>query len=335
MRVLHAPIAFDEIVRESRVTFRDHCCPPRFTRREREELVNLVRPRPTEPGRLGIVVINWRGGRRCPASSRVTLPRRRDLRGRSASTPWSAGRSRARTFASGGRHDRHGRLVSCWRALDGQHVHDGEQRQQEYNAQRGQRSSLLWNERERVKDRENSDRTLAALGFGASAWKVAPRDEWIGWSTQQRTRNLIWWRITPAFQVVPGARRNLIEHLRERDPPVAKQVPLRFLRVIPQEAHLDDQFEKVAQENRCFQVIAGLVERVDGSDGVWRRDVAVRDEALNSTSICTHWFNVVNEVLEREQRIHRLRKVLVDAKNLSSCLDLRSLLCLPEVFPAH
>ena len=31
---------------------------------------------------------------------------------------------------------------------------------------------------------------LAALGFGAAAWKIAPRDHFIGWTPQQRTGNL-------------------------------------------------------------------------------------------------------------------------------------------------
>jgi hypothetical protein len=31
---------------------------------------------------------------------------------------------------------------------------------------------------------------LAALGFGAAAWKVAPRDLFIGWTAQERVRNL-------------------------------------------------------------------------------------------------------------------------------------------------
>ena len=31
---------------------------------------------------------------------------------------------------------------------------------------------------------------VAALGFGASAWKVKPRDQLIGWTTEQRKRNL-------------------------------------------------------------------------------------------------------------------------------------------------
>jgi hypothetical protein len=32
--------------------------------------------------------------------------------------------------------------------------------------------------------------TLALLGFGAAAWKTAPRDEWIGWSAELRQKNL-------------------------------------------------------------------------------------------------------------------------------------------------
>lgn len=31
---------------------------------------------------------------------------------------------------------------------------------------------------------------LAALGFGSAAWKIAPRDRFIGWSEEQRLRNL-------------------------------------------------------------------------------------------------------------------------------------------------
>ena len=37
----------------------------------------------------------------------------------------------------------------------------------------------------------DSDRgILGALGFGASAWKVAPRDQWIGWTSKQREERL-------------------------------------------------------------------------------------------------------------------------------------------------
>lgn len=36
----------------------------------------------------------------------------------------------------------------------------------------------------------NSHLLLAALGFGAAAWTVAPRDRFIGWTAQQRKHNL-------------------------------------------------------------------------------------------------------------------------------------------------
>jgi hypothetical protein len=38
-----------------------------------------------------------------------------------------------------------------------------------------------------VRDR---NRTLALLGFGAAAWKTAPRDKFIGWTQEQRRRQL-------------------------------------------------------------------------------------------------------------------------------------------------
>ena len=35
-----------------------------------------------------------------------------------------------------------------------------------------------------------ADRLVGLLGFGAAAWKTGPRDAWIGWSREQRRRNL-------------------------------------------------------------------------------------------------------------------------------------------------
>jgi hypothetical protein len=37
---------------------------------------------------------------------------------------------------------------------------------------------------------EYDDGILGAIGFGASAWKVAARDHWIGWTSQQRQSGL-------------------------------------------------------------------------------------------------------------------------------------------------
>lgn len=46
-------------------------------------------------------------------------------------------------------------------------------------------------------------RTLAVLGFGAAAWKTAPRDRFIGWSAQQRERGLRFVVNNARFLILP------------------------------------------------------------------------------------------------------------------------------------
>ncbi len=70
---------------------------------------------------------------------------------------------------------------------------------------------------------------LALLGFGASAWKVAPRDRWIGWTAEERTRQLHLIVNNARFLILPWiesrnlasrilgcAARQLPEHWQER-----------------------------------------------------------------------------------------------------------------------
>jgi len=49
-------------------------------------------------------------------------------------------------------------------------------------------------------------RTLAAMGFAAAAWKTAPRDTFIGWSRQQRERNLHLVAGNARFLILPWVR---------------------------------------------------------------------------------------------------------------------------------
>jgi hypothetical protein len=57
---------------------------------------------------------------------------------------------------------------------------------------------------------ECSTGLLAAIGFGASAWKVAPRDTWIGWSHEQRKRGLHLVVNNARFLILPWVKvRNL------------------------------------------------------------------------------------------------------------------------------
>ncbi len=50
------------------------------------------------------------------------------------------------------------------------------------------------------------DRLVGLLGFGAAAWKTGPRDAWIGWSREQRQRNLGGVVNNARFLIVPWIR---------------------------------------------------------------------------------------------------------------------------------
>lgn len=65
---------------------------------------------------------------------------------------------------------------------------------------------------------------LAALGFGAAAWKVAPRDDFIGWTPDRRTRNLLLLVNNARFLILPWVTsRNLASRILAG---VAKRLPL-------------------------------------------------------------------------------------------------------------
>jgi hypothetical protein len=63
-----------------------------------------------------------------------------------------------------------------------------------------------------VRDREG--RALACLLFGAAAWKVKARDEWVGWSATQRERALSRVANNARFLILPWVRiAHLASHL--------------------------------------------------------------------------------------------------------------------------
>ena len=64
---------------------------------------------------------------------------------------------------------------------------------------------------------------LAAIGFGASAWKVAPRDKFIGWTAKQRESNLPLIVNNARFLILPWVTsRNLASRILAG---VSKQLP--------------------------------------------------------------------------------------------------------------
>ena len=66
------------------------------------------------------------------------------------------------------------------------------------------------------------------MGFGASAWKGAPRDRFIGWSTQQRKQNLHLVVNNARFLILPWVTsRNLASRILSV---AAKRLPLDWKR---------------------------------------------------------------------------------------------------------
>lgn len=62
--------------------------------------------------------------------------------------------------------------------------------------------------------RDAAGRELAVMVFGAAAWKVAPRDQFIGWSASQRAAGLPWIANHQRFLILPWVRiGHLASHL--------------------------------------------------------------------------------------------------------------------------
>lgn len=64
---------------------------------------------------------------------------------------------------------------------------------------------------------------IALLGFGAAAWKVSPRDKWIGWQPDQREKNLHLVINNARFLILPWvSRKNLASKILSQ---ISKRIP--------------------------------------------------------------------------------------------------------------
>ena len=69
---------------------------------------------------------------------------------------------------------------------------------------------------------------IAALGFGAAAWQIAPRDQWIGWNHEQRQRHLPFIVNNARFLIMPWVQsKNLASHILAK---VARRLPEDWVR---------------------------------------------------------------------------------------------------------
>jgi hypothetical protein len=93
---------------------------------------------------------------------------------------------------------------------------------------------------------------IALLGFGASAWQVAPRDHYIGWSHDQRKKNLHLMVNNARFLILPWVRsKNLASMILAM---VARQLPTDWERRYHYRPVLLETFvEKHRFKGTCYQ----------------------------------------------------------------------------------
>lgn len=93
---------------------------------------------------------------------------------------------------------------------------------------------------------------LAVLGFGAAAWTVAPRDKFIGWTSQQRQQNLHLIVNNARFLILPWiTSRNLASRILAT---VAKQLPQDWKKLYGYSPVLLETFvEKQRFHGTCYR----------------------------------------------------------------------------------
>jgi hypothetical protein len=57
-----------------------------------------------------------------------------------------------------------------------------------------------------VRSERSGEQVLACLLWSSAAWKMAPRDQWIGWNQEQRAQNLQWVVNNSRFLILPWVR---------------------------------------------------------------------------------------------------------------------------------
>lgn len=105
--------------------------------------------------------------------------------------------------------------------------------------------------------RDRNGRSLACLLFGAAAWRIAVRDRWIGWTSEQRRRHLRLLANNTRFLILPWVRvPHLASHLLGQ---VAQRLSADWQQKYGHPLYLVESFvEEPRFAGRCYQA-AGWV----------------------------------------------------------------------------
>lgn len=96
------------------------------------------------------------------------------------------------------------------------------------------------------------DEPVACIAFAGAAWKIQPRDSWIGWTAEQRQRNLRWIVNNTRFLIFPWIR---VDNLASRLLSLAlKRLPDDWLRLYAYRPMLVETFVHAARHSgTCYR----------------------------------------------------------------------------------
>lgn len=101
------------------------------------------------------------------------------------------------------------------------------------------------------------DRPIACLSFGPAAWKIGPRDQFIGWSVEARHQNLPWVVNNDRFVILPWVQINgLASFLLGR---VVRQLCCDWKRVYGHDLVLVETFVERERFAGCAYAAAGWI----------------------------------------------------------------------------
>lgn len=126
---------------------------------------------------------------------------------------------------------------------------------------------------------DNSAVLLGVLGWGASAWKVAPRDRWIGWTEGQRQERLHLIVNNARFLILPWVRcQNLASWVLSQ---CARRLPLDWERRYAYRPVLLETFvERQRFKGSCYKAAnwkcLGETQGRGKLDRHWRRELPLK-----------------------------------------------------------
>jgi hypothetical protein len=121
---------------------------------------------------------------------------------------------------------------------------------------------------------------LGGLSFSASAWRLGPRDEWIGWSDKEREKNLRLVIGNSRFLIAPAIKvKNLASHVLGL---CIKQVPLDWVKQYDYaplllETFVDSTRFKGTSYRAANWILVGKTSGRGRQDSMHKRGVAVKD----------------------------------------------------------